>query len=128
VDVGSALAQFEQAGAEADLRPALALLGGRDLELDEAELQPAVRRAVLLLAAGGDPHAGLELEGRAVTAVADELFRPDRVADVERGLAALRADAGALPAVSSALDELLHNPSLAWRAYACALLAEQLDE
>ena len=128
MDVGSALAQFERAGAEADLRPALALLGGRELELDDVEVQPVVRRALLLLAASGDPHAGLELDGRAVTALANELFRPDRVTEVERGLRALRANADALPAVASALDELLDDPALAWRAYAYALLAEQLDE
>jgi hypothetical protein len=128
VDVGSALAQLEQAGADADLRPALALLAGAELELDDNELAPALRRAMLLLAAGGDPHQGLDLDGRAVTALADELFRPERDAALANGLAALRADAPDLRRVSAALDELLGDPGLARRAYACGLLANELDE
>jgi hypothetical protein len=128
VDLGSVLAQLEEASPEADLRPALALLAARELELDEAELRPAVRRAMLLLAAGGDPHRGLDLDGRAVTALADELRRPERVAAIERGLAALRREATELPAVSAALDALLHDPTIAWRVYACGLLVDELEE
>lgn len=113
---------------DADPRPALALLAARDLVLDEDELPPAVRRAMLLLAAGGDPHRGLDLDGRAVTALAGELDRPERVATVERGLAELRPEAAALPRISAALDELLAAPDFAWRAYACALLADELAD
>ncbi len=128
MDVGSALAHFEQAGAEADLRPALALLGAAELPLDEAELQPALRRALLLLAAGGDPHQQLDLGGRAVTALADDLFSSERLAVLRSGLAALRSEAVELPAVSAALDELLDDATLAWRAYAWGLLADELEE
>jgi hypothetical protein len=127
VEVNSVLAMRDAAGAD-DLRPALALLAGRDLVIETAELEPALRRAMLLLAAGGDPHRELELDGRAVTALAAELDRPERRAEVSRGLEALRRDAEAYPSVSPALDELLLDASVAWRAYACALLADELED
>ena len=113
--------------AEADIRPALALLAAPEALVEPEELNPALRRAMLLLAAGGDPHRELELDGRAVTALAVELDRPERRAQVSRGLEALRPEAAALSRVSTALDELLLDASLAWRAYACALLADELD-
>ena len=119
---------LNEAGAETDIRPALALLAGRDLAIEPSELAPALRRAMLLLAAGGDPHRRLELDGRAVRALATELDRPDRRAAVSRGLEALRADATGLANVSPALEALLLDSTVAWRAYACALLADELEE
>lgn len=114
------------AAADTDIRPALALLAGRDLVVEPDELGPARRRAMLLLAAGGDPRREPDLGGRAVTALAAELDRPDRRAELSRGLEALRGDAAGLANVSSALEELLLDAGLAWRAYACALIAEEL--
>ncbi|HEY3207723.1 MAG TPA: hypothetical protein VGJ58_12285, partial [Gaiellaceae bacterium] len=73
MDVTALLESLDAVGAETDLRPAVALLAARDLELEPDELTAARRRALLLLAAGGDPHRGLVLDGRAVTALADEL-------------------------------------------------------
>jgi hypothetical protein len=126
VEVQALLASLEEVGAETDLRPALAMLGGRDIELDEDELNAARRRAMLLLAAGGDPHEGLVLDGRAVVALAGELEAPERRAELGRGLGELAGeDAG--PNVRAALGELLADDELAWRAYACSLLAEELD-
>jgi hypothetical protein len=119
---------LEQASEESDVRPALALLAAPELALDESELGAALRRSLLLLAAGGDPHRELELEGRAVDALAAELERPDRSDEVLRGVAGLRFQADGVPRVASALDELIAVPGLAWRAYACALLAEELGE
>jgi hypothetical protein len=121
------LQMLDEAGAETDVRPALALLGGRDLVIEPNELDPPLRRAMLLLAAGGDPHRELELDGRAVTALAAELDRPERRAEVSRGLEALREAAGGLVSVSHALEQLLLDAGLAWRAYACALLADELE-
>jgi hypothetical protein len=112
---------------DADIRPALALLAAPEEVVRPEELNPALRRAMLLLAAGGDPHRELELDGRAVTALAAELDRPARRAQVSRGLEALREEAAGLSRVSPALDELLRDASLAWRAYACALLADELE-
>jgi len=81
---------------------------------------------MLLLAAGGDPHRELALDGRAVTALAAELDRPERRAEVSRGLDDLRADAAGLDKVSPALEEMILDAGLAWRAYACALMADEL--
>jgi len=120
------LRMLDEAGVDTDVRPALALLAARDLVIEPDELGPALRRAMLLLAAGGDPHRELDLDGRAVTALAAELDRPERRAEVSRGLEALRGDAAGLGNVGPALDEMLLEAGLAWRAYACALLAEEL--
>ena len=121
------LQMLDKAGAETDVRPALALLAARELVIEPNELGPPLRRAMLLLAAGGDPHRELELDGRAVTALAAELDRPERRAEVSRGLEALREEAAGLANVSPALEELLLNAGLAWSAYACALLADELE-
>jgi hypothetical protein len=121
------LQMLDKAGAETDVRPALALLAARDLVIEPNELGPPLRRAMLLLAAGGDPHRELELDGRAVTALAAELDRPERRAEVSRGLEALREEAAGFANVSPALEELLLNAGLAWSAYACALLADELE-
>ncbi|TML48752.1 MAG: hypothetical protein E6G21_11570 [Actinobacteria bacterium] len=121
------LSMLDEAGTESDIRPALALLAAPDSLVEPDELNPAVRRAMLLLAAGGDPHRELELDGRAVSALAAELDRPERRAEVSRGLEALRAEAAGLANVSRALAELLLDAGLAWRAYACALLADELE-
>lgn len=122
------LRMLDEAGADTDVRPAVALLAARDLVIEPNELAPALRRAMLLLAAGGDPHRELELDGRAVTALAAELDRPERRAEVSRGLEALRRDAAGLGNVAPALDEMLLDAGLAWRAYACALVADELED
>ena len=57
-----------------------------------AELHAAIRRAELLLAAGGDPRRPLELYGRAVTALADDLDDPASRAQLAAGLDALWAE------------------------------------
>jgi hypothetical protein len=125
VDVAGVLRMLDE--SDADIRPALALLAAPEGVVGPEELGPALRRAMLLLAAGGDPHRELELDGRAVTALAAELDRPERRAQVSHGLEALRPEAAALPKVAPALDELLLDATLAWQAYACALLADELD-
>jgi hypothetical protein len=93
----------------------LAWLAGRTLELDDDELRGPLRRALLLLAAGGDPtrEDGLALDGRAVTALAEELYTPARVERVTTALCELGADVA---------------PELAWSAFACSLLAEELAD
>jgi len=106
----------------------LAWIAGAELPIGEDELRGAVRRAMLLLAAGGDPHRALELGGRAVTALAAELDRPGRRQALAGSLAALRADATGLPVAEAALDALLEDPDLAWRAYAAGLLGEELAD
>jgi hypothetical protein len=103
-------------------------LAGRDVRLDEELLHGARRRAVLLLAAGGDPQRGLALDGRAVTALAEELDLPERRAELAAGIARLREQAAAYPLVADVLGLLRGDPDLAWRAFACGLLAEELGE
>jgi hypothetical protein len=130
-EVRPALEALEAALAEELLdepRPALALLAGFKVTLDEDELRGARRRAVLLLATGGDPLRGLALDGRAVTALAAELAHPERSRALAGGLTAVRPETDGLPRVSRALEELVADPELAWRAFACALLGEELAE
>ena len=55
------LQMLDEVGAETDVRPALALLAAPEPLVEQDELTPALRRAMLLLAAGGDPHRELEL-------------------------------------------------------------------
>ncbi len=116
-------------GAPADeLLTGLAYLAGQTVILDEDELRGATRRSLQLLAAGGDPLRKLELDGRAVTALAADLDRPDARAALAAGLAAVRNGAEGLPAVGEAAQALFADPDLAWRAFACAVLAEQLAD
>jgi hypothetical protein len=107
--------------------PLLAYAAGLDVDLG-ADGDGAKRRAVLLLAAGGDPHRDLDLDGRAVTALAADLDDPARRAELLAGLDALAMFAVGLPKVSAAISFLLDDPDLAWRAYAAAVLADALGE
>ena len=123
------LGQIEQmlaAGGENEGIVSIALVAGSELELPEEELNGALRRAVLLLAAGGDPQRELELHGRAVTALAADLDSPARRAHVQERLATLRRPAAGLPLVEGALARLLVDRDLAWQAFACAVLAHEL--
>jgi len=129
------LAELERSLAESDETDALATslvvlaaVAGENVAIDEDEAHGACRRAVFLLAAGGDPERGLDLHGRAVTAVADELRTVDRQLALEQGIADLRAQAKGLPHVSEAVHALADAPDVAWRAFACSLLAEELGE
>jgi hypothetical protein len=104
----------------------LASVAGRDVHLDPDEAHGAARRALFLLSAGGDPERGLDLHGRAVTALADDLRTVDRQLALEEGVRQLRVEAAGLAHVSEALHALIDTPDVAWRAYAAGLLAEEL--
>jgi hypothetical protein len=104
----------------------LASVAGADVPVEPDDVRAAARRALLLLAAGGDPERGLDLHGRAVTAMADELRTVDRQLALEQGLVDLRFQAEGLPHASEAVHGLMHAPDMAWRAYAAGLLAEEL--
>lgn len=108
--------------------PALAYVAGRDLSLDRSELQAARRRALLLLAAGGDPRHGLALDGRAVTSLASDLSTRERRSALAAALESARQAATGLPTIESLAELLLADDDVAWRSYACALLAEELTE
>ena len=125
------LDQLEALLVEADEATAVvtvASVAGRELALDPEEVRGAGRRALLVLAAGGDPSRGLDLDGPAVLGLASDLDAPERRDALEDGLFRLLEDAKGLPHVSEAGQALLAAPDLAWRAYACSLLAEELAE
>jgi hypothetical protein len=127
------LAQLERrlaAGGEeelAEILVSLAFVAGQAIELTEDERRAAARRALVLLAAGGDPARGLDLHGRPVSALAADLDAPERRLALERGIVGLIDLARPLPHVHEALRGLLREPDIAWRAYAAAILAEELD-
>ena len=79
-----------------------------------------------MLAAGGDPSRGLDLDGSAVLGLASDLDAPGRREALEDGLFRLLEVGKGLAHVSEAVRGLLAAPDLAWRAYACSLLAEEL--
>jgi hypothetical protein len=111
--------------------PQLAVLAyAAGLGIDPGDDAPgAVRRALLLLATGGDPMRGVEeLDGRAVASLAADIDAPALREELAEGLRALRDAAADLPRVRAAIDELAADPDLAWRAYAAGLLADALDE
>ena len=120
------LLELLEAGPSNSLLLSLAWLAGRDVELDPDEVKATVRRAELLLATGGDPRRELELDGRAVTSVAEDLDEPEARDQLEDSLARLAAASDGLPAVSAGLAQLRAQPDLAWQSYACALLAEAI--
>jgi hypothetical protein len=106
----------------------LASVAGEEVHADPTEVRGAARRALLLLATGGDPERGLDLRGRAVSAIADELRTVDRQLALEAGIRELVVRAKGLPHVSEALHGLADAPDVAWRAYAAGLLAGELGE
>jgi len=125
-DLERSLAEDQSGNELATALVVLASVAGQEVQIDEDEEHGASRRALLLLTAGGDPDRGLDLNGRAVTALADEVRTVDRQLALERGLDELKAEAKGLAHVSEALTALRATPDVAWRAYACSLLAEEL--
>jgi hypothetical protein len=105
----------------------LASAAGGAIQVEQEDVRGAARRALFLLSAGGDPERGLDLHGRAVSAMADDLRTVDRQLALEGGLRQLRLEARGLPHVSEAIHGLSDAPDIAWRAYAASLLAEELD-
>jgi|Tabmets5t2r1_1033131.scaffolds.fasta_scaffold00728_9 hypothetical protein len=106
----------------------LALVAGEQVSIPDEELRSALRRALLVLAAGGDPHRELELDGPAVTRFAEELDSPTRRAELEASLRALRQEAAGLPRASFLLEALIEDRDLAWRSLAVALVADELGD
>lgn len=114
------------AGELGDPLPVLAFVAGTSVEIDEFELNGARRRALLLVAAGGDPHRGLDVDDRAVKAIGTDLYTDDRRAQLARGIDALVLRVRELPAAREAAIFLAGDVDLAWRLYALGLLAEEL--
>ena len=121
-----AIRALERAPAE-EMWTALAYLAGSRVELDHELRGAAVRRAELLLAAGGDPHRPLELYGRAATALAADLDSPAAREQLAAGLAELEPETAGLRGAGEALRLLRLDGDLAWQCYAAALLADGLS-
>jgi|SRR4051812_11965773 hypothetical protein len=117
-----------EAGEPVEAEVSLMLLAGQEVPLDDEELRGARRRSVELLAAGGDPRRELNPDGRPVEALADDLDQPKRRAALEQGLASIRPLLEGLPELTRRADGLAADGSLAWRWFACTLLAEELVE
>jgi hypothetical protein len=128
---GNRLTELEASGLEArsaELLVVLTWLVSGELGIDEADLNAARRRAMFVLAAGGDPHRELDHESIAAERLAGELDSPARRQALETALAGLTDEADGLPIVTSALGLLRSEPDLAWRSLALALLADELAE
>lgn len=116
------------AGELGDPLPVLAYLAGQSVELDDAELNGARRRALLLVAAGGDPHRELDVDDRAVKAIAADLHTQERRDELARSIDSLVLLVRELPVAREAALFLAGDVDLAWRLFALALLAEELGE
>jgi hypothetical protein len=125
----SRLEALEDAGYEplaGELVVALVWLVLEELDIAEDELNAARRRAMFVLAAGGDPHRELDLSSIAAERLAADLDSPDRRKALLTALSEL--DPAGLPTVSEGLSGLLSEPELAWRCVGLALLADELAQ
>jgi hypothetical protein len=126
VDAREVLEALEQ--QTGDPTPALAWLAAQQIAIDADELRAARRRALLLLASGGNPRRELEPDSRAVGSLAHDLDSLRRRQALRGALADLRGRANGLSGVTAALEELLADDDVAWRWAAAGLLAEELAE
>jgi hypothetical protein len=110
--------------SSSELQVVLCWLVQDDIPIDAGELNAARRRAMFVLAAGGDPHRDVDLDSIAAERLADELDTPTRRAQLAGALDELPADD--LPAVTAAVRSLRADPELAWRSFALSLLADEL--
>jgi hypothetical protein len=112
--------------SDLELGVTLAWLVRDEVRFDERELNAARRRAMFVLAAGGDPHRDLQPEAVAAERLAAELDSPEHRRDLDAALAAL--DTSGLPRIAEAVQTLRSEPETAWRALALALLADELSD
>ena len=109
-----------------ELQVVLCWLVQDEIPIDEDQLNAARRRAMFVLAAGGDPHRDVGLDSIAAERLADELDTPGRRARLASALDKLPAEG--LPAVNAAVESLRTDPELAWRSFALSLLADELAD
>jgi hypothetical protein len=113
-------------GELGDPLPVLAYVAGLSVTIDADELNAARRRALLLVAAGGDPHRELAIDDRAVKSLAADLYTEERRQQLGRALDAIVLRVRDLSRAREAALFLVADVELAWRLYALALLAEEL--
>ena len=97
-----------------------------DVAIAEGELNAARRRAMFVLASGGDPHRDIGLDSIAAERLADELDTAERRAQLAVALDELPASD--LPALTAGVASLRADPELAWRSFALSLLADELAD
>jgi hypothetical protein len=123
------LEELDRSGLDArssELLVVLCWLAKDGVAISQPELNAARRRAMFVLAAGGDPHRDVGLDSVAAERLAGELDSPKRRAQLAAALDTLpTAD---LPAVSAALESLGADPELAWRSFALSLIADELAD
>jgi hypothetical protein len=90
-----------------------AYIAGQQVPLSDEERNAAVRRALFVFAAGGDLHREPTLDDPAVVELAGDLDSAERREALLSALELLQA---------------VDDADLAWRAYACGLLADALGE
>jgi hypothetical protein len=123
------LEELEAAGLDpqsGELLVSLAWLVSGSVPIEDEELKAARRRAMFVLAAGGDPHRELDLNSVAAERLAEELDAPERRRALAQAFAGL--ETAALPNVSAGVSALLAEPDLAWRTFGLALLADELAD
>jgi hypothetical protein len=114
------------AGELGDPLPVLAYIAGQSVEIDDEDLNGGRRRALLLVAAGGDPHRDLDIDDRAVKALAADLFTDERREQLGRSIDALVLQVRERPVAREAALFLAADVDLAWRLFSLSLLAEEL--
>ena len=126
MDALDELLERVDAGELGDPLPVLAYIAGQGVEIDDHDLNGARRRALLLVAAGGDPHRELDVDDRAVKALASDLYTDDRRQQLGRSIDALVLRVRERQAAREAALFLAGDIDLAWRLFSLALLAEEL--
>jgi hypothetical protein len=125
----SRLETLESGGYDAasgELLVALVWLVLGELQIGEDELNGARRRAMFVLAAGGDPYRELDLNSVAAERLAAELDSPARREALNHALE--RLPASGLRTVQEGLEMLGRDSDLAWRCLGLALLADELAD
>jgi hypothetical protein len=128
MDALDGLLQRVDDGELGDPLPVLAYIAGQAVEIDDEDLNGARRRALLLVAAGGDPHRDLDVDDRAVKALATDLYTHERRAQLGRGIDELVLRVRDRQTAREAALFLAGDVDLAWRLFSLALLAEELGE
>src|SRR2546422_789045 len=114
------------AGELGDPLPVLAYIAGQSVEISDEDLNGGRRRALLLVAAGGDPHRELGVDDRAVKALAADLYTDERREQLGRSIDALVLRVRERPVAREAALFLAADVDLAWRLFSLSLLAEEV--